>query len=277
MSAETKRPSFSNLLVLAAAFAASILVCLWVVAVEKSDAAEPHEFVLQTLASDFGPAGFVFLVWLASVLVLASVKPHTLPWVVAVSATLFVLLRVILHVLHPEVDPVRTPMSLYAQTSHGYLLAPTMVLWSGLILASAFHLTRVSRSPLVKQLTMAVVGVIVGSSVLGGIFPADPGQSMTSDAASLSASGMVHKVAGGTGFPLALVFPFLVLAQAWRSLEKAVRVQLLSLALAFPFVLAAALTFPDYGGLVQRMFILGYLAWLTLASFAVRRSCQPSA
>ena len=264
--------STGNLVALLGGLIACMLACLFAVAGEKSGEASAVGVVLEILASDFGAWGVSSLAAIAAVLWLARTRPAGLPGVVVVSAVLFLGLRAVLHVLNPDVDPVKTPMSLYVHASHGYLMAPSFLAATVMFLAGGVCLLIASGARFLKLLTALTVGVLIGASVIAGVFPADPGQSMEKEPAALSTNGMLHQVAG-RAFPLMVVFAFLILPQIWKQIEGA-RAWIMRLVLTFPLTIAAAIRFQESAGLAQRVLLVAFATCLVVACLSVRSTLR---
>jgi len=255
----------------------SIAAALSIVAAER--AGDAGMFVhMQKILGDaaLGPilasAGAVSLT-----LLLYRIRPRSLPLLVALAAGLALVLLFALHLLHPEVDAIRDGFSLYLLTSNGALAAAIFVAAQAALLGSGLHLSSRTRSTAMLAGTAFLTGALVGTSLLGGVFVPDPGQSPASEVASLSDSARVHGIAVGLGFPCRLLFPFLLLAQTWRYLSsRSTRWTLLAVACALPLLIVTAIRNPQYLGLAQRVFFTLYMAWFLLACFASTRT-NPSA
>jgi hypothetical protein len=185
------------------------------------------------------------------------------------AATYFALVIVALHVLRPDLNPIRQPTSAYAVGPFGYLMTTaffSMSVATWALLIGLWHgLPPAARSRLgLGLLAIWGVGVLIAMS-----FPID------AEGAPQTLSGAIHQTNGPlTFFCLAvgavLISRSLKRVDAWRPLYRpALSLSLLMLA-EFVVTGAAIGTQSGFGGLAQRILLVTFLAWFFLVTSHLR-------
>lgn len=189
----------------------------------------------------------------------------------------FTLSTALMHVLQPDLNPLTDAVSYYMNGAFGWVLGLGLVaLGAGsltlLLGASRFlngYATRAGRWAL---------AVWAAGAITGGIFPPDPAGHWDSPP---SASGLIHAnaaILAFLAFPVAALRLSAPLGQFARSrplqrvLSGTAGASLLSL-LAFFVCLAPVFSNrpPLLLGLVERILLVFYVAWLCAAALAARR------
>ncbi len=175
------------------------------------------------------------------------------------SAAYYVVAIGALHLLQPDFEPLRRPMSAYVLGAYPLLMTTTFFalaagLFSvGLGLHNSLSSTRLSRVASVVMM-IAVAGVLVA-----GFFPMDGAPEAQTSA------GRLHRIASMFAFPAMTLAPFLFSLGfrrdgSWRAEAST------ALALSFG-IIAAFIGFVatrDLGGLAQRVFIALLLCWTVI-------------
>lgn len=180
---------------------------------------------------------------------------------VAIIGAMYSLAAVLaLHLIFPEYDAVVRPLSDYATSRGGWLIATATLSFAVSVLALAHGLSATRRS----RAGIALLYVAGFAYLVAGIFPTDA----RLDNTVITLAGAIHFVAGYLSSP-ALVAAVILLAREPR-------------AFAFAVVLWASLVILvignilqwQIGGLGQRIFFALTLIWLLLTVIRLQNSPQ---
>jgi len=181
----------------------------------------------------------------------------------------YVTVQIAMHVLEPEFNPLRVPMSAYVLGAYGaWMTATYFVLAAGLLALAYCLATTLRRRPLTAT---AVIFLVIAASgaLLAGSFPMDlPGGTLTS-------AGRLHMVGGALTFPswiLGVLLFTLSIRQdpRWQAVSAPLTV------VAAGVVVAGAIMFLSvailgFGAYAQRLLVVLLFAWMVLAALRVIR------
>ena len=188
-----------------------------------------------------------------------------------------------MHVVEPEFDPIRTPMSIYVLGPHGAWMTTTYfalcAAWIGIAYGFAQTLTRTRLTAIAFfLLVIALVGALIA-----GVFPMDPlttGQPADALASewgggTMTFAGRMHAGGAPIAFPAIALTP-LLFSLAFRSAPRWRTVFVPALALASGVLVALALAIVSlrvfgFAGYVQRVFFLLLLSWMIVVGRQLTR------
>jgi len=185
------------------------------------------------------------------------------------AVTYFALVIVVLHVLRPDLNPIRQPTSEYAVGPFGSLMTTaffsiSVATWA-LLIGLRQGLPPAARSRLgLGLLALWGVGVLIAMS-----FPID------AEGAPQTLSGTIHQTNGPVVFFCLAVGAVLISrrlkrADAWRPLYWPALVLSLLMLVEFVVTGAAMGTQSGFGGLAQRILLVTFLAWFFLMASRLR-------
>lgn len=192
-------------------------------------------------------------------------------WVVSVT--------IALHVLDPELDPVKRTISEYALGPYWWLQKSSDLALGTGILGVGLGLRR-TLAPRARARTAVALLLIVGASfLLSGIFDPDP-----IGATDATTTGAVHATAAMAALLGGLTSAWLLRGvfaadPSWRRFAAAERLFALAITLAIvaTFAVFAVAKPPAEGpvGLVQRVLVAVLLAWLATLAWQLRLMSRP--
>jgi len=167
---------------------------------------------------------------------------------------------IVMHVVQPELSPVHMAVSYYMNGRLGWMLGAGLVLLGLGSLALAFAVRTRARSK-AGWCLLTVWGV---GAIVGGIFPPDPPNHWDEPS---SVSGMIHGVAAMIAF---LAFPFGAWLLSRTIVERALAISCVVALVVFFFCLAPVFANrpPHVLGLIERLLLVLYLAWLAATASA---------
>lgn len=174
-----------------------------------------------------------------------------------------------MHVLEPEFDPVRVPMSAYVLGAYGaWVTANYFVLAAGIFSLGYFITTTLPRTRLAKS-AFSLFLIAAGGAVIAGSFPMD------SPGAALTSSGRLHMAGGALTFPLwalgALLFTVSVRGNPrWHSVSAVLTI-LAAMVVAAAATMFLSVAILGFGGYAQRLLVVSLFAWMILAAHRVIR------
>lgn len=184
-----------------------------------------------------------------------------------VGALTFVLSVVMLELLQPDTDRTRHYVSEFANGPAGWIfvLGAAAHALGNLALSAGF--ARALAPGILRSVSVRFLGIAAAGMLIAVAFPTDPA------GGAETVSGVVHRVAAFTSFPIELIALFLLSAAfsanpAWRGLTKAsyVSATVAGGMLAWLVVAVARNRAP---GLAERFALAGFLAWELGASTAL--------
>jgi hypothetical membrane protein len=198
------------------------------------------------------------------------VSPRVFSLVALVGILYFGLAVLALHLLPTGYDPLTHAVSDYAVGTYGPVMDSAFVAFGIGVFSLAIALSRPDSSSVVhSRLGVPLLSVAGACLFAVGFFPTDL------EGAPATSTGDIHTGLSAVVF-LAMVVSVPVLSRAFGRSDKLRSYYRLSLALAIVvvalfFVADATITEGVYGGLGERVFILGFYSWLLLASIRVFR------
>ncbi|HOK45492.1 MAG TPA: DUF998 domain-containing protein [Bryobacteraceae bacterium] len=192
---------------------------------------------------------------------------------------LFVAATLFMHGVQPELSVLNDAVSYYMNGPFGWVLGFGLIAIGTGSLALWLAVRRVHLKSAAGQAALVVWAI---GAIVGGIFPPDPRGSWDKPP---SISGMIH---ANTAMVALLALPVAALllskriaaTSGSRAIQRALRaLGIASLATAVIFFASLAPVFaggpPYLLGLSERVLLLVYVAWLTVAALAVRGCLRP--
>lgn len=178
-----------------------------------------------------------------------------------------------MHFIQPDLSPIDDVLSYYMNGRHGWILGLGLIAIGvgSLLLTKGMHTVISPRKARVALFLLALWGV---GAVVGGIFPPDP-RGHWDEPPSLS--GMLHGVAAMVAllaFPPGALLMSRIIGSG-RSLMWLAMLSALSLVVFF-FCLAPVFSNrpPYFLGLIERLLLGFYAAWLVAACLRVRAAAS---
>lgn len=183
---------------------------------------------------------------------------------------LFTACILLLHVLKPELNPISSTTSEYANGSFGWIMTLAFLAMSIATASIIVALARGAPSSRAVKIGQVILAVWVVSPVVAAIFPIDP------MGAEVSTAGRVHSANGGIGFFCATVGTVSVAlalsrAQGWADRKGALRVLAGLIAVGW---IAGAITIPSgspIAGLVQRVLLVFLVSWYFIIASGLKK------
>jgi hypothetical protein len=179
-----------------------------------------------------------------------------------------------MHVLKPELSPIRAPGSAYVLGAYGAWMTSTYFALSAALLSAAIGLVRNHSAKAMARAACTSFVVASACVALAGVFPMDyPGPPRTF-------SGLLHAVGGFVGFPSwilgsALFSISLRRDRRWERLSKTLlRLSVASL-LAFGAMVLSINTL-GFGGYIQRVMVVPRSIWMNRRRTAARSGDSPA-
>jgi hypothetical protein len=199
------------------------------------------------------------------------VSSSTLGLIVIASVIYYVLAVFAMHLLQPEISPLRVPMSVYVLGANGYLMTSTyFVLCTGLLGVGFGLIKALPRTRLIK-IAFAVALIACTGVLVAGIFPLDwPPPPRTS-------SGRLHALGGMLAFSGMAFAPCLFSLnfrrdQYWRKVS--VVALALSAGIIAAFILFMFAIRSDFGGFAQRLFFAVLFSWMIVVGLHLTRTLR---
>jgi len=175
-----------------------------------------------------------------------------------------------MHVLEPEFNPIRAPMSAYVLGAYGAWMTTTYVALCVALLGVGFGLARMLPATRLTRTAASVFLIAAAAALVAGLFPMDfPPPPRTS-------SGRLHALAGLISFPT-MVLGAVLFSLSFRRDRywKRVSVPLLALSGGCVGVFALAmlsLVVLGFAGYAQRVLIALIFAWMIMVGLYLFRS-----
>lgn len=203
--------------------------------------------------------------------------PSTFGILGAVSAALFTVAGVVMHVVRSDLDPLTRLGSEYALGRMGWLFVAAMIVLAAGAMALALALRSALGSGGWAQLAVRTMLVAAAGLAGTGAFPTDP---IGADGEPIETGiGTVHNVASFIAFAGVTVGAYAV-SRAWPERDHSHRFG--SRARTFAWLLVIALPATVLAdvwelapGLVQRLFVAVVLAWMAALAMALTRASPP--
>jgi hypothetical protein len=187
-----------------------------------------------------------------------------------VGAVSFTLLLIALHILRPELDPIRYPASRYAVGPYWYLMTLAFFSISTASWALLIGLYRDLSQPARSWTGLGFVGAWAAGVLVAMIFPMDV------EGAPKTLAGTIHDISGPVAF-LGMSLGTTLISRRWKHDERwrpfwragwilSLVVWAGYIATFASFVLQAGVL-----GLVQRITLLAMVAWMLLAAARLMR------
>ncbi len=174
-----------------------------------------------------------------------------------------------MHVLEPEFNPIRAPMSAYVLGAYGPWMTTTYVALCAALLGVGYGLAKTLPRTRLTRTAFSVCLIAAGAVLVAGLFPMDfPPPPRTS-------SGRLHALAGLFAFPTMVLGAFLF-SLSFRRDGYWRRISVPSLALSAGiigvFVLAIlSLLVLGFAGYAQRLLIALLFAWMIVVGLHLTR------
>jgi hypothetical protein len=175
-----------------------------------------------------------------------------------------------MHIVQPEVDPVRAPGSAYVLGQYGIWARASYLAITAALLAAGVGITSRLRKSRATSIALVAFRIGAAGAVLAAVFPMDyPGPPQT-------LSGVLHTVGGGVGFLSWISGTVLFTVgirkdPAWTRLSDALGV-LAAASLVGAAVLITSIAVLGFGGFAQRILLTLLFAWLITVAIHIRRS-----
>ncbi len=202
---------------------------------------------------------------------MSMVSSRTLGLMVITSAVYYVLAVFAMHLLQPELSPLRVPMSAYVLGNYGPLMTTTyFVHCAGLLALGSGLIKTLPRTRLIKL--AFVVALIAGSGIfIAGIFPIEL------SSPPRTTSGRLHALGGMLAFS-AMTFAPCLFSLNFRSDGHWRRVSVVALALSAS-IIAAFILFVfairgGFGGFAQRLFLALFFGWMIVVGLHLTRTLR---
>ena len=174
-----------------------------------------------------------------------------------------------MHVLEPEFNPIKVPMSAYVLGQYGGWMTTSFFALSAALLAAGCGLAVTLPRTVLKWTAFFLFIVAAGWVLVAGIFP------VNSPAAPRASSGRWHGLAGLFAFPAMALGPFLF-SLNFRWDEHWRRVSALSLTLSSGVLTVYLLArfsqlAVGFSGCVQRLFFALLIPWMLLVGLQLIR------
>ena len=197
------------------------------------------------------------------------VSSRTLGLMAITSVIYYVLAIFAMHLLQPELSPLRVPMSAYVLGAYGPLMTTTyFVLCAGLLGVGYGLVKALPRTRLIKL--AFVVALIAGAGILiAGIFPIEwPPPPLTT-------SGRLHRLGGMLAFSGMALAPCLFSLNFrsdghWRTVSAVALALSASIIAAFILFLFAVPS--GFGGFAQRLFLALLFGWMVVVGLHLTRT-----
>ncbi|HUE81826.1 MAG TPA: DUF998 domain-containing protein [Pyrinomonadaceae bacterium] len=199
------------------------------------------------------------------------VSSRTLGLMVIASVVYYVLAVLALHVVQPQVNPLKAPMSAYVLGAYGPVMTSTyFVLCVGLLGVGFGLIKALPRTWLVK-IAFAAALIACAGVLVAGIFPLDwPPPPRTS-------SGRLHALGGMLAFYAMALAPGLF-SLNFRSDGYWRRVSVVALALSAGIIAVFSLFLfairGGFGGFAQRLFLAVLFSWMIVVGLHLTRSLR---
>jgi Protein of unknown function (DUF998) len=205
----------------------------------------------------------------AKAIEMSLISNRTFGLLTVASVVYYVLAALAMHLLQPELDPLRIPMSPYVLGAYGFVMTTTFFVLCAGLLGVGFGLIHTLPRTRLSRIAFALTLVASAGVFIAGIFPTDWPPPPT------TAAGILHDVASLLAFPAMTLVPGLF-SLNFRSDGYWRPVSLVALALsggviaAFMFALTQILG--GWGGLAQRLFFALLFAWIILVGLHLTRA-----
>ncbi|MCI0414961.1 DUF998 domain-containing protein [bacterium] len=202
------------------------------------------------------------------------------------TATLFLILLAIVHVLKPEFDPSWRFISEYAIGRYGWVMILAFFCLA-LSCVAAFITIRKQISTRGGKIGLALLLVVAASLALAGIFVADP---ITASKAELTTHGKLHGLAGMIGIPGLPIAAVLITRSLTRNRQRSTATQVLRwtahstwitlVLLDAVMIILLSLNSGKFSpavwiGWPNRLLVLSYCAWLmAIAWYSMRNESR---
>ncbi len=190
--------------------------------------------------------------------------------VIIAAAIFWFTVFVMMHMVQPEVDPLRVPGSAYVLGQYGMWARVSYLAITAALLAAGVGITARLRKSRATSIALAAFRIGAAGALLAAIFPMDyPGPPKTP-------SGVLHAVGGGVGFLSWISGTVLFTAgirkdPAWTRLSDAVGV-LAAASVVGAAVLITSIAVLGFGGFAQRILLTLLFGWLIAVAMHMRRS-----
>lgn len=202
---------------------------------------------------------------------MSMVSSRTLGLMAITSVVYYVLAVFAMHLLQPELSPLRVPMSAYVLGAYGPLMTTTYFVLCAGLLALGYGLVRtLPRTRLIKL--AFVVALIAGAGIfIAGIFPIEwPPPPLTT-------SGRLHALGGMLAFSGMAFAPCLFSLNFrsdghWRTVSAVALA--LSASIIAAFILFVFAVPGGFGGFAQRLFLALLFSWMIVVGLHLTRTLR---
>ena len=176
----------------------------------------------------------------------------------------FAAVALTMHVMEPEFDPIRAPMSAYVLGAYGAWMSTTYPVWSLALLVAGLALVRVLPHTRITRTAFFLFLIGAAGATLAGLFPMDFPPPLR------TLSGHLHAIGGGFGIPSMALGAFLFSLSFrretyWRKVFapamalSAGIIAILVLGISSLFILG-------FSGYAQRLLFTLLITWMILVS-----------
>ena len=200
---------------------------------------------------------------------MSMVSRRTLGLIAITSVVYYILAVFAMHLLQPELNPLRVPMSAYVLGDYGQLMTTTyFVLCAGLLAIGYGLIKTLPRTRLIK-LAFVVALIAVAGVFIAGIFPMEwPPPPRTT-------SGRLHGLGGMLAFSGMAFAPCLFSLNFrrdghWRTVSNVALA--LSANIIVAFILFMFAVRGGFGGFAQRLFLALLFGWMIVVGLHLTRN-----
>ena len=198
------------------------------------------------------------------------ISSRTLGLLVIVVVLYWTSVALAMHILEPEFNPIRVPMSAYVLGAYGAWMTTTYFAWCAALLGVCVGLARTLPRSRLTGFAFSLFLIASAAVILAGLFPMDfppPVRTL---------SGRLHIIGGSLAFPSMALGSFLFSLSFrrdgyWRKVSTpALR---LSTGIVAVFVLAIfSLFVVGFAGYAQRLFFALLIAWMIVVGLHLTRA-----
>jgi Protein of unknown function (DUF998) len=187
----------------------------------------------------------------------------------------WVALVLTMHVMEPEFDPIRAPISAYVVEAYGAWMSTTYPVWSLALLGAGLALVRMLPRTRLSNTAFFFFIIAAAGCIVAGLFPMDFPPPLR------TLSGHVHAIGGGLAIPSTALGAFLFSLSFrretyWRKVF-APAIALSSGIIAILVLGISSLFILGFAGYAQRLLFVLLIGWMILVSahlirFPVKKS-----
>ena len=176
----------------------------------------------------------------------------------------FAAVALTMHVMEPEFDPIRAPMSAYVVGAYGVWMSTTYPVWSLALLGAGLALVRMLPRRRLASTAFFFFVIAAAGCIVAGLFPMDFPPPLR------TLSGHLHAIAGGFTIPStalgAFLFSLSFRRETYWSKVFAPAMVLSFGIIAILFLGISSLFLLGFAGYAQRLLFALLIGWMILVS-----------